>query len=273
MSWRALALALLTLSGLAGCGRPNPEQQPPAAPAPPAPAVRPDAVQADPRAQQQAVELCLFAGSEISRLAQYDAWQLLAAQRHELDWLLGKAVRIKESFNLHLSVSSTGAVGLMQLMPTYRGKAFRTKNYHRMIRARRSATRSHRGKGHRYWSRAYQHDLNQLVRSTPQHLLYARDQRFDPRWNIFESTRELSSYLTKYRKRYPKASPQDRVRMALAAYYAGAGHVKYRNGKVVLTYRLMYVYAADTLEIRRRLSTGMTGREQGQGATVTCPGP
>ncbi len=101
-----------------------------------------------------------------TRLAQYDQWTREAANRSRIDWLLVKAVRIKESFNDPNYISTTGAVGLMQLMPCGGGRMFVTTNYRNFLRARRNGRGRISGKTHRVWAQAYQRDLQRLIART-----------------------------------------------------------------------------------------------------------
>ncbi len=195
-----------------------------------------------------------------ARLAQYDVWQREAAKKHKVDWLLAKAVRVKESFNKPNYVSTTGAVGLMQLMPFGAGKMLRTRNYDNFMAARRSKTRRHRGKHHTHWAAVYRLDLQRLHQKLPHQKLIKVDQRFDPRWNIDRGTAFLARLMRRFKRLYKRASKRDRLTMTLAAYYAGPGRVKYRKGKVVLPkYRTKH-YVADALKVYDRLKAGLPGR-------------
>lgn len=196
----------------------------------------------------------------VARLAQYDTWQKEAGRRHRLDWLLAKAVRVKESFNDPVYVSTTGAVGLMQLMPFGSGKIHRTRNYHNFIEARRSKTRRHLGKHHRHWAAAYRQDLRRLLAKHSQARLIKIDQRFDPRWNINRGTAFLARLIRRFKRLYRGASQRDLLTMTLAAYYAGPGRVRYRQGKVVLPKNNTRGYVKDALKVYDRLKAGLPGR-------------
>lgn len=171
---------------------------------------------------------------------QYDTWQKLAADEHNIDWLLGKAVRIKESHDDPLYVSSVGAAGLMQLMPR-EGSWVDNINYQNYLQARgKSRTvseRIHKGKTYLDWGEAYQNDLFEKIENVPHEELIRIDQRFDPEYNIFEGTRELARNIARLEKifdgetilldglEYPKKTV-----LAVAAYNAGLGNVM--DGKI-----------------------------------------
>jgi soluble lytic murein transglycosylase-like protein len=186
-------------------------------------------------------------------LALWDSWQREAARRAEIDWLLAKAVRIKESFNDAGHVSTTGAVGLMQLMPTSGGRMLVTRNFHRFMQARAE------GKRGTAWALAYQRDLQRARDSLPIERLVRLDRRFDPRWNLERGTLHLAGEHHRFRRLYPRASVEDLLRMTLAAYYGGPGRVRFRGGKVLLP---SYVkpYVEDALGVHRRLKAGLPGR-------------
>lgn len=195
-----------------------------------------------------------------ARLAQYDVWQKAAAARYGIPWLLAKAVRVKESFNDPVHVSTTGAVGLMQLMPFGAGKIHRTANFRHYLRARRSKSGRHRGHRHTHWAAAYRQDLQQLQRKKTHAQLILIDQRFDPRWNIVRGTAYLAGIRARFARRHPRASPRDLMIMTLAGYYAGPGRVRYRRGKVLLPPFRTGVYVEDTMKVYGRLKAGLPGR-------------
>jgi soluble lytic murein transglycosylase-like protein len=192
-------------------------------------------------------------------LARYDAWQRDAARRADIDWLLAKAVRIKESFNDARYVSTTGAVGLMQLMPTSGGRMVVTRHYQLFLRARAARDKLADGRPAAHWALAYRRDLERLRDTLPLEQLVRRDRRFDPRWNIERGTQHLARDLHALRALHPRASAADLQRMTLAAYYGGPGRVRYRGGKVILP---SYVtpYVDDALGVYRRLRAGLPGR-------------
>ena len=186
-------------------------------------------------------------------LALYDAWQRLAARRAKIDWLLAKAVRIKESFNDARYVSTTGAVGLMQLMPTSGGRMLVTRNYHRFMQARAE------GKRGATWALAYQGDLQRARDSLPHERLVRLDRRFDPRWNLERGTAHLAGEYRRFRRRFPRAPAEELLRMTLAAYYGGPGRVRFQHGEVLLP-GYVTPYVEDALGVYRRLKAGLPGR-------------
>ncbi len=195
---------------------------------------------------------------DAATLERFDAWQRAAAKEAKIDWLLAKAVRIKESFNDASYVSTTGAVGLMQLMPTSGGRMHVTRNYHLFKRARAEGGRA-AGKPSSHWALAYRRDLERLRDSLPLEQLIKRDRRFDARWNLERGTRHLAGELARYLALYPRAGLEAHHRMALAAYYGGPGRVRYVRGKVILP---SYVtpYVDDALGVYERLRAGLPGR-------------
>lgn len=194
------------------------------------------------------------------RLARYDRWQREAARRIGLDWLLAKAVRVKESFNDPSYISTTGAVGLMQLMPTSGGRMYVTTNYRSYLRAKRSPTRRHRGRKHGHWAKRYRQDLNRLLEKTPQDKLNKIDRRFDPRWNIHRGTLHLARDLKRFKRRYPRAPKAALLRMTVAAYYTGPGRVAFRAGRVILPRNKTRTYLEDVMHVYNRLKAGLPGR-------------
>lgn len=194
------------------------------------------------------------------RLARYDRWQQEAARAAGIPWLAGKAVRIKESFNDPDFISTTGAVGLMQLMPLGRGKMYLTPNYRAYRAARAAANRRYRGKRASHWALAYQQDLRRLLATTPRQRLYKLDQRFDPRWNIFAGCRHLARDLKRFNKRFPRAPEDQLLKMTFAAYYTGPGRVRYHKGVIRVTPSSAEHYLQDIWKVYTRLRAGLPGR-------------
>lgn len=190
----------------------------------------------------------------------WDGWQRAAARRSGLDWLLAKAVRLKESFDDPRYVSTTGAVGLMQLMPVGGGqRQYLSINYQNFRRARRATGRRYGGRTSRQWGLRYQAELLAFARRLTEPELVRRDVRFDPRWNIEHGTAHLARDHARFRRRYPRAKPAQLLRMTLAAYYAGPGRVAFRAGRVEIpSYTRAYV--VDVLGVYRRLRAGLPGR-------------
>jgi soluble lytic murein transglycosylase-like protein len=195
-----------------------------------------------------------------ARLARYDRWTREAAARSRIDWLLVKAVRIKESFNDPNYISTTGAVGLMQLMPCGGGRMFVTANYRNFLRARRNGRGRSKGKPHSVWALAYRRDLQRLVARTRPPELYRKDRRFDPRWNIARGAAHLARDLARFKRRYPRAPRNVLLQLAVAAYFTGPGRVALRRGKVVLSPSRTRHYLEDTMQVYARLKAGLPGR-------------
>lgn len=200
--------------------------------------------------------------------AERDRWDLVmrkAAAKRGFDWLLAKAVRIKESFDDPWYVSTTGAVGLMQLMPPAArgrirgGRLYVTAAYRAFLRARRSRGRRYQGRSSRQWGRLYQRELQAQVARLSPAALARLDSRFDPRWNLRRGVAHLARDWRRFRERYPGASAAQLRRMTLAAYYAGPGRVRFVKGRVRIPgYTLAYV--RDVLGVYTRLRRGLAGR-------------
>ena len=195
----------------------------------------------------------------------WDRWTQTFAKSQGLDWHLAKAVRIKESFDDPYYVSTTGAVGLMQLMPPAPrrkiggGRLHITQNYLHFLRARRSKGRRYRGKSSRAWGLAYQRELLALVRSSSAAKLATLDSRFDARWNLRRGVAHLARDWRRFRKRYPEATAAQLREMTLVAYYAGPGRVRFVGGRVK-TPSYTKAYVADVLAVYARLRKGLPGR-------------
>jgi len=194
--------------------------------------------------------------------AWYDRCQRQAGRDAGIDWLLAKAVRVKESFDDAAHISTTGAVGLMQLMPTGGGRMYVTASYLAFIEARRSPDRRHRGRRDRQWAEDYRRELLLLLHSTPQQRLVRLDRRFDPCWNIQRGTRHLAADRRRFQRRYPAAAPRELRRMTLGAYFAGPGRVRFRGARAVFggPTRVIERYVEDVLGVYRRLRAGLPGR-------------
>jgi soluble lytic murein transglycosylase-like protein len=195
----------------------------------------------------------------------WDRWMQQAAKRRGFDWLLAKAVRIKESFDDPWYVSTTGAVGLMQLMPPAPrsriagGKLHITAAYRAFLCARRSRGRRFQGKTSRQWGRRYQRELRAQVSRLTTAALAKLDSRFDPRWNVRRGVNHLAADWARFRRRYRQAKAAQLRTMTLAAYYAGPGRVRFVAGRVrIPSYTRAYV--ADVLAVHARLRRGLLGR-------------
>jgi soluble lytic murein transglycosylase-like protein len=200
-----------------------------------------------------------YRGPEI---AWYDHCQRRAAREAGIDWRLAAAVRIKESFNDPDHISTTGAVGLMQLMPTGGGRMYVTRSYRGFVQARRAADRRHRGRRDDEWAAAYQAELQRLVRTTTTRRRIRLDRRFDPCWNIRRGTLHLARDLSRFARRHPRAPRRELVRMTLGAFFAGPGRVRHRDSRAEFTGPRAAIerYVADALGIYDRLRAGLPGR-------------
>ncbi len=195
----------------------------------------------------------------------WDRWTQNAAQRHGFDWLLAKAVRLKESFNDPHYVSTTGAVGLMQLMPPSKpsrkspSPIYVSRSYRNFLRARRARRHRAGGRSSRQWGHIYQLELQAFIRSLSQKDLIARDIRFDPQWNIRHGVAHLANDWKRFHRRYRRATPKELRQMSLAAYFAGPGRIRWtRRGIKLPSYTRAYV--TDVLAIYQRLRRGLPGR-------------
>lgn len=147
-----------------------------------------------------------------------------AAEREQVDVCLAQAIYAIESVFGPYYISSTGAVGLMQLMP--RDGSFITENYAHYEQARKTKERSYRGKTVEEWATAYQIDLIILLGQQSRDLptLYRIDSRFDPTWNIQEGVRQLSADYHHFQaKGY---ADRTAAHFAIASYNAGRDAVE-----------------------------------------------
>lgn len=208
----------------------------------------------------QSVAATVIDPARVFRNSAYDVWQLEAANEHSIDVLLAKAVRVKESFDEPSLVSTTGAVGLMQLMPTSKGRMYTTENYENYLLARQQKDRTWNGKRHLEWAALYQADLEALRDATPLDELVTRDQRFDAQWNIRQGTRHLAADIEHFGKKYPGAADEDVARMAAAAYYTGRGRVSWTPAKGTRIPNDTKPYVEDVLCVYERLQQGLPPR-------------
>ena len=208
----------------------------------------------------QTVAAMVIDPGRMFRTTAYDLVQREAANEQGIDVLLATAVRIKESFDNSDLVSATGAVGLMQLMPTSSGTMYITDNYHNYLRARQQKNRTWNGKKHRTWASLYQADLETLRDTTPLDELVKVDQRFDPQWNIREGTRHLAADLDHFSRKYPDATDENVVRMALGAYYTGRGRISWTPAKGTRIPSDTKPYVDDVLCVLERLNQGLPPR-------------
>ncbi|MEO1625360.1 MAG: transglycosylase SLT domain-containing protein [Bacteroidota bacterium] len=166
--------------------------------------------------------------SQWSHCQAHDALIRQAADSFALDWVLVKAIVLKESHADPWYVSTAGAVGLMQLMP--REGSWVSSNYQNFQEARKkprnqAGQRVHRGKTVEEWAGRYVAQLDSLKA-----LYYGReeellvlDRRFGTLDNLVEGTRQFADDVQYFRSR--KHGPYVARLLALAAYNAGRGAV------------------------------------------------
>jgi len=166
------------------------------------------------------------------------------AMEQALDWMLIKAIIIKESHFDSQFISTAGAVGLMQLMP--RKGSFISPNYKAYQQARKqkraaNGVRYYRGKSIHNWANAYIRELDSLKNRYQTQLsqLYQADQRFNPTANIREGIRQFSTDF-RYFRRQGKGKYTSRL-LSLAAYNAGRGAVLKANGIPINRQTELYV--------------------------------
>lgn len=227
----------------------------------------------------------LFCGTSIwakpvsltsQRAKKWDLWTKELAKTHGIPWRFAKAVRIKESFNDPLFISTTGALGLTQLMPrkikvvdiafckkkraTLNAQQYITENYHNFLRARKANDRRYQGKKSRHWGLAYQNDLkNLLMKHRTFEQIRLHDIRFDPCWNIAHGIKHLSADYQRLKKKYKSASAKQLLEMTLVAYYAGPSRVVFKHKKLLIpSYAKTYVN--DVFGIYERLKKGLPAR-------------
>ncbi|MEL7529920.1 MAG: transglycosylase SLT domain-containing protein [Bacteroidota bacterium] len=147
----------------------------------------------------------------------WDSLLQQAAQKHGIDWMLAKAVMIKESHFVERHVSYAGAVGLMQLMP--REGSYVSPAYRAYQQARKASGRVYKGKSQEAWGKAYQAQLLAIAALSSVDSIYQQDKRFDPAYNIDEGTRQLASDFHFFRSR--AHGPYTSQILAIAAYNAG----------------------------------------------------
>lgn len=116
-----------------------------------------------------------------------------AATNQRIEFCLARAIYEIEYQGVFY-ISSTGAVGIMELMP--REGSYTTVNYENYQTARKTKERMHNGKSAEDWAALYVQDLDALVNPYINRRdydgLFDRDPRFNPEWNIHEGVRELA---------------------------------------------------------------------------------
>jgi len=143
-----------------------------------------------------------------------------AADNNNLEFCIAKAVYDIE-YQSPFYVSSTGAVGVMQLMP--REGSYTTFHYDNYLIARKRRGKEYNEKTAEQWAQLYVQDLLSIVDSLivqeNYEELYLIDIRFNPSWNIPEGVRELAvAYHHFEAKNHGK---EEAASLAFAAYNAG----------------------------------------------------
>ncbi len=148
-----------------------------------------------------------------------DSYLQKESERRGIDYLFAKAILIKESHYKKSNISSTGAVGLMQLMPRY--GSYITENYKNYELAGKEKNKMYRGKSRQEWVSEYKKELIEMFgyNQTVQAELYKKDKRFDPEWNIRSGVGQLSEEYKFFISR--KHSEYKSRFLAAAAYNAG----------------------------------------------------
>ncbi len=179
--------------------------------------------------------------------SQYDVFLEDAGKRHNLDWRFAKAILIKESHFQEALISSTGAVGPMQLMP--REGSYITENYTSYLKARESKERMHNGKKVEEWAALYREDLEMLIEKGEKE----KDKRFDPAWNINEGMRQLGEEHDFFLKE--SNNPYYAKIFAASAYNAGRRAVLRGTTHIPVNRQTEY-YAPGVLQIYDALVEG-----------------
>ncbi|MBI5002750.1 lytic transglycosylase domain-containing protein [Candidatus Woesearchaeota archaeon] len=179
--------------------------------------------------------------------SQYDVFLEDASKEYNLDWRFAKAILIKESHFQEDLISSTGAVGPMQLMP--RSGSYTTENYIFYVKARASKERTYNGKTTEEWAALYKQDLEILIEEG----LKEKDTRFDPAWNINEGVRQLAGEHQFFLSE--TENPYYAKIFAAAAYNAGRTAVLRGTTHIPVNKQTEY-YAPEVLQIYDALVEG-----------------
>ena len=151
---------------------------------------------------------------------QIDFFLKREAEKRGIDFNFAKAVLIKESHYKKDVISSTGAVGLMQLMPRY--GSYITDNYKNYELAKKNKPKQiFKDKTHKEWISEYKKDLLNLLQdySSNREGLYKKDKRFDPEWNIKSGVGQLAEEYKHFINR-KHTEYKSRI-LSAAAYNAG----------------------------------------------------
>jgi soluble lytic murein transglycosylase-like protein len=141
------------------------------------------------------------------------------SEKRGIDFYFSKSVLIKESHYQKQVISSTGAIGLMQLMP--RSGSYFSENYKNFELARKQKDRIYKEKTAQVWIDAYRKELQDILSyyaAIPLEL-YKKDRRFDPEYNIRSGVGQLAEEYKFFLSR--KHSEYKSRILAAAAYNAG----------------------------------------------------
>ena len=143
------------------------------------------------------------------------------ARVQKIEFALAKSVYMIESRFDASFVSSTGAVGVMQLMP--KKGSYITTNYENYRAAQHKKGFVYKGLSKEAWINFYMDDVIKLKKEYMGHDDYCglikKDKRFDANWNIAEGVRELAFDFHHFSKK--GHSLDNSVQFAFAAYQAG----------------------------------------------------
>lgn len=150
---------------------------------------------------------------------QIDSYLKIESEKRGIDFLFSKAILIKESHYKKNNISTTGAVGLMQLMP--RNGSFITSNFKNYELAGKEKNKIYFGKSRSEWISEYRKELIEMFQyyQTNEEELYKKDKRFNPEWNIKSGVVQLSDEYKFFISR--KHSEYKSRFLASAAYNAG----------------------------------------------------
>ncbi len=177
-----------------------------------------------------------------------------AAETESIDVCFARAVYDIEYYD-PLYISSTGAVGIMELMP--REGSYTTVNYDNYIKARKRRNHVFEGKTVEEWAEAYVLDLTYLLEQykNQSEKLVEKDKRFDPKYNIQEGVRELAVAYHYFRaKNYEELRVME---FAAASYNAGIPAVENGGDHVPKNDATEY-YVPEVMRIYTKRSTEQT---------------
>ncbi len=210
-------------------------------------AIRKDTQMPSPQKIAEKIETLSTYCPEMPNEKEYGLFLQEAGRTHDLDWLFAKAILIKESHFQEDLISSTGAVGPMQLMP--REGSYTTENYTSYVRAKTSKGRVYKGKTAEQLAALYRQDLEKLVEDGET----KKDKRFDPAWNINEGVRQLAEEHTFFLAE--TKDPYYAKIFTAAAYNAGRTAVLRKTTHIPVNKQTEY-YAPEVLQIYDALVEG-----------------